>query len=442
MTTRLGGATGMGRLIGFAGGEKILSTAMGGSQAVVQVWDAPSGQLIKSVPGNVGQCFATSPNGRFLAWLSPTPSPGRLIMLDLDSGQLAGEAELPNTARMFRALAFSNDGASLAGIVSEGIPPMKLMIWDLASGKIQGEFPLPAGAATLQGPRGEAEELRWMPDDNAFVIGFDLVDRISGKVYYHVTPQTIAGSTGVLRAVTSSYHILFEYPPTGTSQRVIYKSMPLPKGEVDMALKAIRGPTWNPETDVARTPDAPATSAPADGTIAAATAPADKPMTLLERVKQKEWIVTVVLVRKVDLAALDEQIRAERAKLPEIETRFTKARENAERLEQEYVTVPDARGNPIRRQVNSSKVIGDARVIADRINEETRLERQKRDAGVNREVSAKFVDGTAVELEFEGAAMVSLADNLATDSQWKVTGPARITDNVLTIKPRTFTPVQ
>src|SRR5207244_5153529 len=91
------------RALAFAAGDRLVSTVTGGSQSVIQVWDGPSGQLLKTCEGAVGMAWATSPNGKFLA----TVAPGKLSVYDLDAGKLAGESEVPATVTMAKCMSFS-----------------------------------------------------------------------------------------------------------------------------------------------------------------------------------------------------------------------------------------------------------------------------------------------------------------------------------------------
>ncbi|MEY2426034.1 MAG: hypothetical protein QOI61_1606 [Actinomycetota bacterium] len=294
--------------------------------------------------------------------------------------------------------------------------------------------------------------------DTGVGVAGDYIDRATGKPYYKLTPPAAAGASGTVAALMSNYHVLCQYLPAGTNQRVLYRTVALPRGELNMALRAVRGATWTPEepgaalaagqqgtTQLAST--GPSSSQPAAGDALAA---ALKPPTLLDRVKQKEWVVTVVVVRAADVATLDQQIRAEQAKLPDIENRFNRARVYADQLEGEKVRQLDRFGRYVQVNSRTPKEIGDARVIADRINEErrqakqrvARLERERKDAATSRTVIVKLDDSTTAQVDCEGPALVTVADSLLPDTRWKVSGAARIVEDTLHIKPRAFVPAE
>jgi len=159
----------------------------------------------------------------------------------------------------------------------------------------------------------------------------------------------------------------------------------------------------------------------------------------------------VVVVRTADVAAIEQQMETEQAKLPEIEQRFNTARVYADQLAAERTSGRDRFGRTVQVQARTNKEIGDARVVADRINEErrqvkqrvARLDREHKEALTMRTVLAKLVgDETTVQINCAGAAMVSIADGLLPDTKWKVSGGARIVENVLHIKPSSFTPAE
>ncbi|HYO10510.1 MAG TPA: hypothetical protein VER17_16190, partial [Tepidisphaeraceae bacterium] len=158
----------------------------------------------------------------------------------------------------------------------------------------------------------------------------------------------------------------------------------------------------------------------------------------------------VVVVRKADLAAIDEQIRAENAKLPEIERRHAAAKERSDELERASDTVTDRFGNTRRVQRNSERVIGEARVAVDRVVDEkrklkqrvARLEREKVTAASTRTIVGKLDDGTAVQVDVDAPAMIALADELATGVKYNVAGVGRIVEGVLRVKPRTIVPAE
>jgi predicted Zn finger-like uncharacterized protein len=418
------------RALNFAGNETLVTTAMSGSQRIIQVWDAASGQVIKTFDGEPGIASACSATGKFLVSVHEN----HLKIYDLTKASFVEDLGLPITVRICNGVAFHPDGTAVAAIVGESPQALRLIVGDLASGKIAQDWPI-SGPPSYESQR----DLFWSPDASAILYAGSLIDRSTGKVFCRIPAQTYSGAVGHARGVLSTYHMLYEFTVPGTSgnSRVVYKSIMLDKPDLDNALASIRGAAFKPEDiAVALAP----TTAPLGST---------KPTSLAARASQKDWLFTVVMVRKTDIADIDKQIRELRSRLPELEQKASKAKEYADRLASaKEETGRDRNKNPIYRKTYNEREIGDAAVAASRAVDEKkkvnanvlRLEREKKEADIKRTVVGKLDDGTPVEVEAEGAAITAIADACDPDSRWRVTGGGRIAESTLHIKPRTLAP--
>ncbi len=434
LVTHINGAGGIGsmRVLGFAGDDHLITAGILDSRPVVQVWDAPSGQVIRTLDAVVGPRGLLSMNGRYLASLEG----GHLRVHDLENGRPVGESQLPHDTRLVKTMAFSPDGTALAAVAGETSAAMRVVVWGMADGAITQDISLsPLLTAN------EKDELYWFTDGTGFLYGGDMIDRTSGTTVYKLPPQLFAGTMGRPTGLLSIYHVLYEYLPSGASGKALYRSVFLPRNEINNALRAIRGPSWKPDDSAMR--------------LVATTSATSKP-SLAALVGQKEWVINVVVVRKIDVNAIAQQIDSERAKLPAIEQKIRETRVYADKIASDVRTEMvtdgyDRYGNAVRRnvtvKVNSPSQIGDAAVAADRaVDERTKLnmriaklDRDRKAADTSRTVVAKMDDGMEVELDAEGAAMVAIADGLLPDSRWRVAGWGKITEGLLHIKPRTFT---
>ena len=222
-----------------------------------QVWDLRTATSVKEVEvaeATVPQsAVALSRGGRYVAVIDK----GHLGVFDTDEAKQVGDVELPQGEKLMatsvRALTFSRDGSQLAILSADG-SSMKLQMLDMTNGQLASDAMLAGGA------RGNvtADDLMWVPQGGAMLIDTDWIDCATGRLVASVPPQSAGQQTGRPRLMISDYHALIEFAPPQAAmstanqlQRVIYKSVMLPKKDIDTALASSRkskGPDEGPST--------------------------------------------------------------------------------------------------------------------------------------------------------------------------------------------------
>jgi hypothetical protein len=423
-TGGLGGLVGAARVVGFAGEERLVTFAdHGGDKQEVQVWDAPSGQVVRTFGARLGAVHAVSPGGRYLGTLGRD----RLRVYDLETGTMTGEAAVPaGAAGMAYALAFSPDGTGIAGLAGETSDAVRLLVWDAKSGGLEQEVPV----APELGGAGVA----WAPDGRGLVCGSDLIDRGTGKAYWKVEqPAAFGGMPGRARGMLADDRVLYEFAgPGGT--KVLYKGVPVgAKRDVEAALRAVGGVA------------AAATSRPAVAGPGVAA--------LAQVAGRREWTVSVMMVRRPNLAAMDRQIELEQARLRDLEQKAAQKRVYAKQVLAQgagrMVVTRDVFGHTSRRSAPPTAAESAASTEADRAEEDRkkqngtvlRMRRERQAAEGERTVLGRLEDGTAVEVEVEGAALAKAADGCEAGGGCVVAGVGRVVEGVVRVRARSVTPV-
>lgn len=164
--------------LALPGGERAVAVTAG----TIHVWDLPQPIPARSIPHPAGMRFAFSPGGRYVAG---TAADG-LTVFDLSDGtvtgpidpRLGGKSLVPTS---WSAPAFSADGGSLAVIAwVKDEPRLRLRILDFATGSVRTSAALnnanfPTDAFDSMPPP------RWLPGGASLLIGYQLVERDTGK---------------------------------------------------------------------------------------------------------------------------------------------------------------------------------------------------------------------------------------------------------------------
>jgi hypothetical protein len=236
---------------------------------------------------------------------------------------------------------------------------------------------------------------------------------------------------------------------------VIYKTDPLPKAQLEIALNALRPATTMPSTPTA--PPALAstkspTTAPAPVANATPAAPTTQPIPLIALVRQNEWTVSVVAVVADDPASYDEKNQALQAKITEVDQRLVTAKRELQTVSSQFTTqtYSDAFGMQHQRTVYNDQGISIASSNVHRIEEEERgykqeLAKNQRDqttAKFKRTITARLPDETLCQIDIDTQALSIVADTMTPGTTHTIAGTVRIVDQLLHIKPRTMAPVK
>ena len=130
---------------------------------------------------------AVSPSGKFIATAQAT----KLNLNQLDDGSLAGEMKFPRRIIDVKTMAFSPDGTTLAALLEEGMTGWHLVAWNMSGGELQSDVQIVPPRATVW----TTDTFQWLADSKGVLIGDDLIDVASGKIFYSVQHPT-AGRGG------------------------------------------------------------------------------------------------------------------------------------------------------------------------------------------------------------------------------------------------------
>jgi hypothetical protein len=288
----------------------------------------------------------------------------------------------------------------------------------------------------------------WLGDGEGLLVNGTMIDRATGREILSPQPLTIGGSNGRARVALSPFRIVYEVPPVGNSERLIYRAVSLPRAEVLASLKSIRGEDWSPPSEaVEATPAPAAASTSPDPTTQAAAAAATRPK---NPAMLKEWLVTVVSVSAPDGPSIERQLAAEHEKLRPLQSRHAAAEARADELAGAYRMVPDGFGGQRRQNTYHPREIGEARGAARKALEEVRdakasiarLERELKAVATTRVITGTFDDGIPVTIYVDGTPLVTQVDPFTSGARIKVTGAPRFAGGTLEIKLRTVVPAE
>ncbi|MGE5192839.1 MAG: WD40 repeat domain-containing protein [Deltaproteobacteria bacterium] len=177
------------RLLMFAGNERLI--ALGGGDELF-VWVMPEGRLYGTVslPRIAGAVVAgLSPGGRLLALAVADAKEPSLRILDLATGNVAGEISLSrftDKPPVCHAVAFSPDGAELA-VLCESREESNLLAFHAATGELAAQITTDdslrtsLNAGNWQGGRA----LEWFPSRQRWLVyGQGVIDRAAGRLVW------------------------------------------------------------------------------------------------------------------------------------------------------------------------------------------------------------------------------------------------------------------
>jgi hypothetical protein len=447
-------ANGQVRALAFDPSGRMYALNNEGGKRVVQGWDVRTRRQVSSTPLESDlNTFAISANARLLA----TVRAGHLHVYDLLEGKLAGHRPIEVGFRQVGPVAFSPDGKRLlAAVAPAGTGAPRVLVWELADGKMDASFQL---ASVGPGDLSNLE-LQWLPDGEGFLCNGQLIDRASGKTIIAPQPPVALGATGRARAALSYFRVLYEFVPTDQNERVIYRVVSFPRGEVVASMKRIRGEDWEPPAEVdapaaaalAAAPGAPGTASTAEPTSQSAVAAATPSTRPINPAAMKEWVVSILAVTGPDGPSLERQIKAQQEKLRPLEDTYRQADARYDELAGAYTTVTDSYGRSKRQPRYNPRQIGDAKATALRAQEAVRdvkieiaqLERQLGGLQTVRTITGTLVEpaGIPVTVFINNAAHAQLADPLPPGTKIKVTGGPLFKNGALEVKLRTIAVVE
>jgi hypothetical protein len=175
-------------LIDLVGPGRVLVARFGAkNNRVFQVWDVAAARMEREVQGPTSyerDSLALSPGQRYLALVAQE----KLQVYDLKTGTLAGERKPPRDDSpglgTCRGLAFSPDGAELAGLFVTG-GKTRLLSWDVARGEVAADLSFPGDLKTTvkHAILYQGRYLDWLADRSGWLVyGLLVIDHDTGNV--------------------------------------------------------------------------------------------------------------------------------------------------------------------------------------------------------------------------------------------------------------------
>lgn len=228
------GATAAG--IWFASAQRLVGLTSG----TIYVWKIPSGELEHELSIEKGvdkNGIAVSPGGNYLAVVE---NKATLKLFDLNSGTVAGQANLPFADVFFAgkpdAVAFSPDGAELAMVMPTGVFEMALAVFNVADGALITVIDLaPQSLGYSHKAVWKANQLQWFPDRSKLLWrGHYILDaKLGGPVW---TAPEEDGSSGGDRKLLDDKRIL---ATVGGRQNPGLRVAPIPTADIEAGTKTL-----------------------------------------------------------------------------------------------------------------------------------------------------------------------------------------------------------
>ncbi len=221
--------------VDFLANDKLLIYDSRGGKVDIQIFDLKTGKQEKRYTRNYRHAFykVLSPGRNYL--VLPSNDGKTIDVIHLETNTLAGQLPTPieysRTYYWFKGLAFSNDGAKLAGIF-DGTRGSRLIAWDMSNGKVLHDYKYPKRLSDLAGQIKHREvEIEWLPEDKGWLLrAHQLVDAKSGGLIYRIPRNENIFSRANRRTMIGLYHVT-ELKEENRKRALIIK--PLPKEEID-----------------------------------------------------------------------------------------------------------------------------------------------------------------------------------------------------------------
>lgn len=225
VATKIDAAKARGKVLGFAGDDRIVVHGRFADTDVIRIYDIASGQMKVEFPGS-DDLFHLSPGGAYVVFRNKyalkffSTSTGKhcgSIDLEKDKSRNAGTAGLAD-------MAFSQDGAELS-LLYAGFGTSRLAVYDLATGTMKRE-----AYFSEQVQNRELWTIQYVPGSNGWLLfGDTLIDRQSMAMLYtfpcgaDVLLTRMTGPEQMFQALVVKNRLIFQIvsPPAGTIARAI-----------------------------------------------------------------------------------------------------------------------------------------------------------------------------------------------------------------------------
>ena len=260
--------------LGFANG-KLLGYGSSGGMSGLQIWDPATGAVVRQWSTNTlsRSSIAVSHSGKYVAFAANPV----IRLLNLETGEVAGELSSPIALREMKGIAFSPDGATVAALVpgdsmaASGGVADTLLEWSVASGgKLQRALTISlAAAAETFNPAAMSSEasaamsaeskktdlpyFQWNCDGRTVRVGDGLFEATSGKPIYTMPSEMSGNLVGRLAAISPKLSV-FEFPPAGNGSRLLFKTIALPSASMEVAIASAAASVASTQSSLAAGP--------------------------------------------------------------------------------------------------------------------------------------------------------------------------------------------
>jgi WD40 repeat protein len=253
--------------VDFAGPGQVVTGVSGDRR--FEIWDLKTQKSeLEVAPRDrvARESVVLSPGRKYMALIGAST----LWVYDLQSGRRAGEAPVPKN-NIFelscKGLAFSSDGAELAGLFDSF--GLHLLCWDVATGRLTHRFKYDDKSGIKMPPGFEGNPLDWLAVRAGWLLfGTMVIDHQSGQKTFTIPSDTPGSEKGPRKVVGKNLVLI----TVGEAQNRVVRGFPLPTETIAKAAKLIE--QGGSAVDAALPPLKPADLSRARKIATAASAPA------------------------------------------------------------------------------------------------------------------------------------------------------------------------
>jgi hypothetical protein len=471
------GGDAAGNAVGNVGG-KLIAYGSSNNMTGLQLWDPATAALVNqwNTPRVSQSTLAISNSGRYAAF----PVNSVVRVLDLHTGDIAGEMTSPADLTQIKGIAFSADGKTLAAllpsVVGTPVPGSSanatLLEWNIADGgKLLRTLPLdltaaappidPDASADATPDSTDVAYLQWTPDGRMLRIGSGLFETTTGKPIYALPFQTMGNLSGRLVAIADK-RAVYEFPPAGTGNHFLLKTVNLPSAMIDSAVTSLTGAASPAAaapgigSSAAQLAGASNASSPKGaGTVnamilspAAGVAPSGPaPEATIELAMQGEWDVNIKSMIAADPALIQKQLAAQTLAIAKTQGALDDAVLRSDQVSH-YRESTAADGQIVRQYDYSDDVRTNAEALVsylqDRVRQEKatviKLQHAAETAPLTRMLLGALDNGVGVNITTDSDTGAALADKMHTGDRVHIVGFGQVRDGVLQVKLRGASP--